>query len=341
MVENMNSPKITVFMAAYNAEAFIAEAISSILNQSFEDFELLIVNDGSTDKTVEVIFSFTDSRVRLIHNQKNKGLAYTRNRALEEAQGEFIAVLDSDDIAVPDRLRLQYDYMAQHPDIALCGGHATLIDDQGQLTGQRFIVPTGNAVGMEMFFGNPFINSAAMFKTADLKEFDGYREFVPAEDFDFFLRVSEKYPVANMDRLLVYYRVHDQNISTIQSARLRQVGTNILKDMYIRWGIPVDERSLDQHYLLFEKNYPSISLAQVLSVMSTLKRANRKSGRFPIKGFDAFLFKKWYEIIMIKKPGKAALPLLFNKELFAPSFLTFKQFRRVFKQTFWALLGKK
>ena len=341
MVENINGQKVTVFMAAYNAEPFIAEAISSILGQSFENFELLIVNDGSTDRTAEVIQSFTDPRIKLIHNGTNRGLAYTRNRALEEAQGEFIAVLDSDDIAVPDRLRLQYDYMAQNPDIALCGGHAALIDDQGQLTGQQFTVPTGNAVGMEMFFGNPFINSAAMFKTAVLKEFHGYRKFVPAEDFDFFLRVSEKYPVANLDRLLVYYRAHSQNISTIQFARLRQVGTNILKDMYIRWGIPVDEQFLDLHYLLFEKNYPSISCGQVLSVMSTLKRANMKSGRFPIKSFDALLFKKWYKIIMIKKPGKAALPLLFNKELFDPSFLTFKQFRRAVKQTFWALLGKK
>lgn len=341
MVENINGPKVTVFMAAYNAEPFIAEAISSILGQSFENFELLIVNDGSTDRTVEVIQSFTDPRIKLIHNGTNKGLAYTRNRALDEAQGEFIAVLDSDDIAVSDRLQLQYDYMTNHQEVALCSGHAALIDGRGRPIGQQFIVPTGNAVNMEMFFGNPFINSAAMFRADVLKEFHGYREFVPAEDFDFFLRISEKYPVANMDRLLVYYRVHDQNISTIQSARLRQVGTDILKDMYNRWGIPVDEQFLDLHYLLFEKNYSSISCGQVLSVMSTLKGANMKSGRFPIKDYDALLFKKWYEIIMIKKPGKAALPLLFSKELFDPSSLTFKQFRRAFKQTFWALLGKK
>src|SRR5690554_1467307 len=133
MVENMNNPKITVFMAAYNAEAFIAEAISSILNQSFEDFELLVVNDGSIDKTVDVVHSFADPRIRLIHNEKNNGLVYTRNSALDEARGEYIAVLDSDDIAVPERLQLQYDYMIQYPKIALCGGHAALIDAQGQL----------------------------------------------------------------------------------------------------------------------------------------------------------------------------------------------------------------
>src|SRR5690554_4815698 len=276
MVENINRPKVTVFMAAYNAEPFIAEAISSILRQSFESFELLIVNDGSTDKTVEVIQSFTDPRIKLIHNGTNKGLAYTRNRALEEAQGEFIAVLDSDDIAVLDRLRLQYDYMAQHPDIALCGGHATLIDEQGQLTGQRFIVPTGNAVGMEMFFGNPFINSAAMFKTAVLKEFRGYREFALAEDFDFFLRVSEKYPVANIDHLLVYYRVHGQNTSAIKPEKIRQIETNVLKDMYIRWGISVDEQFLDLHYLLYAKNYAAMNFAEILLVMTTLSQANKE-----------------------------------------------------------------
>ena len=326
-------------MAAYNAEKYIKQAISSILNQSFEDFELLIVNDGSTDQTVAAVQSFDDPRIRLIHNESNQGLVFTRNRALEEATGEFIAVLDSDDIAVPERLQVQYDFMQRHPEVALCSGHAALIDEKGTSTGQQFIVPTDD-VNMEVFFGNPFINPAAMFRTAILRELGGYRDFAPAEDYDFFLRVSEKYRVGNLDQLLVYYRVHGQNTSAIKPAKIRKIETNILKDMYIRWGMPLDERLLDLQYLLYAKNYEAMNIAEVILVMNTLRKANSESGRFPIKELDALLFKKWYEILMIKKPGRAALSLLFNQEWSDASFVTFKQFRRAFKQSFWAYLRR-
>ena len=323
-------------MAAYNAELFIKEAISSVLLQSFEDFELLIVNDGSTDQTVAAVQSFEDPRIRLIHNASNQGLVVTRNRALDEARGEFIAVLDSDDIAVPERLQVQYDFMRQHPEVALCSGHAALIDEQGTATGQKFIVPT-DGVNMEVFFGNPFINPAAMFRTDILRELGGYRDFAPAEDFDFFLRVSEKYPVANVDHFLVHYRLHGQNTSAIKASKIREIETSILKDMYIRWGMPQEDEFLELHYLLYSKNYHLIGFSDILRVISTLKTANERSPRFSAKEFDALVFRKWYEIIMIKNPGKPALSLLFRAEVFRASFLTFKQFRRVFKQTFRAL----
>ena len=326
-------------MAAYNAEKYIKQAIPSILNQSFEDFELLIVNDGSTDQTVAAVQSFDDPRIRLIHNESNQGLVFTRNRALKEARGEFIAILDSDDIAVPERLQVQYDFMLRHTEVALCSGHAALIDEKGIATGQQFIVPTDD-VNMEVFFGNPFINPAAMFRTAVLRELGGYRDFAPAEDYDFFLRVSEKYRVGNLDQLLVYYRVHGQNTSAIKPAKIRKIETDILKDMYIRRGMPLDDRLLDLQYLLYAKNYEAMNITEVILVMNTLRQANSESGRFPIKEFDALLFKKWYEILMIKKPGRAALALLFNQEWSDISFLTFKQFRRAFKQSFWAYLRR-
>lgn len=326
-------------MAAYNAQKYIKEAISSILHQSFDDFELLIVNDGSTDQTVAAVQSFTDPRIRLIHNASNQGLVFTRNRALDQARGEFIAVLDSDDIAVPERLQSQYDYMVQHPDIVLCSGHAALMDEQGTATGQQFIIPT-DFVNMEVFFGNPFINPAAMFKADILRELGGYRSFAPAEDFDFFLRVSEKYQVANLDQLLVYYRIHSQNTSAIKPAKIREIETSILKEMYFRWGMPVDDPFLDLHYLLYSKNYHAISFPDILKVVTTLKLANERSPRFSKRDLDTLIFKKWYEIIVIKKPGKAALSLLLNKEVLHVSSLTFKQLRRAFKQTFWAFMKR-
>lgn len=140
----MGQPQITVFMAAYNQADFIKQSIDSILTQSFSDFELIVVNDGSTDDTAIIVESFTDNRIRLVNNDGNKGLIYTRNRLLTLARGEYIAILDGDDIAQPDRLKLQYNFLSANPEIALCGGHATIIDENGDKTGDQLMVPVDN-----------------------------------------------------------------------------------------------------------------------------------------------------------------------------------------------------
>ena len=102
-------PIVTVFMAAYNAAQFIEKSIQSILNQTFNDFELLIVDDGSTDNTLEIIRSFTDDRITIIENKINRGLIYTRNLAIQYARGTYLAIQDSDDISLPNRLERQFE----------------------------------------------------------------------------------------------------------------------------------------------------------------------------------------------------------------------------------------
>lgn len=137
----MGHPKITVFMAAYNQADFIQQSINSVLTQSFSDFELIIVNDGSIDNTTTIVESFNDNRIRLVHNDGNKGLIYTRNRLLTLAQGEYIAILDGDDIAYQDRLKLQYNFLLANPEVVLCGGHAAIINEHGNKTGDKLRVP--------------------------------------------------------------------------------------------------------------------------------------------------------------------------------------------------------
>jgi glycosyltransferase involved in cell wall biosynthesis len=329
----MKSPKITVLMAAFNSSAYISEAISSILSQTFQDFELLIINDGSGDNTVNIINSFKDERIRLLHNSQNKGLVYTRNRALEEARGDYIAVLDSDDVALPDRLHLQYEFMTDNLPTALCSGHAEIIDEKGALTGEKFIVPTGKHVEMHMLFGNPFIHSSAIFNTAAFRELNGYRNYAPAEDFDLFLRIAEKYPVTNIDHVLVKYRKHGDNTSISKLYAIRETETKILRDIYKRLQMDQDETFTEIHYNVFTRNYQANTLNEFLGVFHAFKQANRRSKRYPKDPFEAYLFNKWYDLITLKKAGREALPLLFKKEVFDFSYLSFKQFRRAFKQS--------
>lgn len=329
----MTSPKITVFIAAYNEANFIEKSISSILNQTFSDFEIIIVNDGSTDDTVAVIEGFTDSRIKLLHNDGNKGIVYTRNRLLELAKGEFIAVLDSDDIACPERLELQYNFLSSNPQIALCGGHAEIIDEFGVKTGKKFIEPTDDTVDMFMLFGNPFVNSTTMFRTSVFRELKGYNNYFISEDFDLFMRISEKYGVANIDKTLVYYRIHSNNTSTLHANIQTENEHIILSNMQRGVGLIPNKQSLAIHFELFSRNLKIDQLAEYLNFLAKLKTANQDSKRYDTVLFEIFLFKKWIEILKAEEIKKFIPYWYFKKELFSKSFLTFKHARQIIKNS--------
>ena len=120
---------ITVLIALYNSEKYIKETIESLLNQTFKNFEILIINDASTDNSVNVVNSINDDRIRLIHNETNKGICLTRQKGIKEAKGKYIAILDADDLAMPNRLEKQFLFLENNPEIVLCGTNANFIDE--------------------------------------------------------------------------------------------------------------------------------------------------------------------------------------------------------------------
>lgn len=319
-------------MAAYNAANYINESVKSILSQTFSDFELLIVNDGSTDQTVNMINTFDDPRIRLIHNDKNQGLVYTRNVALKEARGEYIAVLDSDDVAYPRRLDLQYKFMQEHPDCVLCGGHGTVINKLGEpVTDNRLIVPTGNDnIKMTLLFLNTYVNSTVMYKTSVLRELGGYKDFAPAEDYELFIRIADKYPVDNLDEVLVKYRDHESNTSVLHGHVSQLKVYDIKKIQLSNLHISPEKRLTDAFYSILMWDY-SFNLSDYLYLFTKLKYANRKLNKYPIIPFEKMLFNYWFKIIYTKKAKMNALPLLLNKHLFSWSFVSSRQLRKAFK----------
>jgi glycosyltransferase involved in cell wall biosynthesis len=326
-------PKVTVFMAAYNAADYITEAIESVLNQTFKDFELLIVNDGSTDDTVEIINKFQDPRIRLIHNDRNRGLVYTRNVLLSEARGEYIAILDSDDIAIPNRLALQYEHFQKHPELALCGGHGMVINHLGEtINTPRLKVPIGSEnIKITLLFWNTFVNSTVMYKKEVLLEFNGYNDFAPAEDYELFTRIAAKYAVDNIDAILVKYRDHDHNTSVVQASTGSLKVQEIKKNQLNQLDIEADQKLIDVFYSLLVSNFEHFKFSDYLSLFAKLKSANQKLKVYPAEAFERRLFETWFNILMIKKAKANALALLFNKKLFKIRFLTAKQFRKSFK----------
>jgi len=206
-------PKVTVLMPVYNSERYVSEAIESILNQTFKDFEFLIYNDGSTDRSDEVIRSFQDNRIIYISFPNNQGYLKLLNLGLENANSPFVARMDSDDIALPNRLEVQYNFLIEHPNIAVCGSWCKFIGNINHVNK----MPTSyleNRIGL--FYGTPITHPTAMFNNKIFKEnnFKYDEDFYTAEDYELFWRISLQYEIINIPEVLLNYRIHANQIGS-------------------------------------------------------------------------------------------------------------------------------
>ncbi|MGH6946457.1 MAG: glycosyltransferase family 2 protein [Kiloniellales bacterium] len=226
--------KISVTMPAYNAERFLAEAIESILGQTFADFELIVVNDGSTDDTLSIAESYAwrDHRVRVV-TQPHGGISSGRNRGLAEARGEWIAVMDADDVSLPQRLERQFAFVEANPDIALACAYAYNIDDSGKIIAQFRSPLTDRAVVRDRIERNEaigFHHSAVLMRRDVVQSIGGYREqFDGIEDCDLWNRFAETgHGVLVQPEYLVKYRLHGKShtISRVRQLTLRRQWLN-------------------------------------------------------------------------------------------------------------------
>lgn len=322
--------KITVFMAVYNGATYIKESIDSVLNQTLVDFELLIIDDGSTDNSVDIINTYSDKRIRLLQNEKNEGLVYTRKRSVVEARGEYLAILDCDDIAMPKRLELQYNYLEKNSEIALCGGHTQYINGKGEYL-SILKMPLHN-LPIEMLFLNVFINSALMIRIEAIKSVGGYENYRCAGDFDLSLRIANKYKVANLDEILVKYRLHDNNMSTSQNDLMVREEYNIINDMHIRLGLNHDAHRVSVHHALYVLDYEKYKLTDYMYLFETLKAANNKCEKYEKHIFNTYIYDKWYNLLRMSGDRNVFLSFLRSELLYLPA-VKFKHIRKVFKQS--------
>ncbi|MBU4477612.1 MAG: glycosyltransferase [Candidatus Omnitrophica bacterium] len=206
--------KVTVLMSVYNGQRYLAGAMESILNQSFKDFEFLIVNDGSMDRTAEILQGYSDCRIKIINNEKNIGLTKSLNEGAQIARGKYIARMDADDISLPERLEKQVVFLDEHADVALVGTNFLHINAQGeQLT--TVVVPTQNDELQEKLLKqNCFCHGSVMFRRDVFDEIGYYsEEFKYAQDYDLFLRIAEHFNIANLKEVLYRWRLDEGAIS--------------------------------------------------------------------------------------------------------------------------------
>lgn len=220
-------PHVTIVTAVYNGEAYLHEAVQSIIGQTFGDFEYLIVDDASTDGTKGILelHEKNDSRVRVITNTKNMGRALSRNRGLQEARGEYIAILDADDIALERRVEREVEYLHTHPEVGVVGTWFDVIDDNGEFVITRRLPVEPQEVAARDLEIPPFCHPSVMFRKECIQKVGSYREeFVYAQDYDLLLRILEHYKGANIPEVLTRYRMNPDSCSQRHSVLQHRFG---------------------------------------------------------------------------------------------------------------------
>ncbi|MEI6946635.1 glycosyltransferase [Paraflavisolibacter sp. H34] len=226
----MNTPCVTVLMPVYNAEKYLAEAIDSILQQTFTDFEFLILDDGSTDGSVRIIRSYSDSRIRLLQNETNAGITATLNKGIERAKAPLIARMDADDISYPARLQRQYDFFRAHPHCGLLSAGARTVTSSKESVGMDRIEAAG--LYYHLNFQCLIHHPTVMYPRQVVLEAGGYA--TPwAEDYDLWWRIARKYPIHHLPEVLLDYRLTDESLCKVtrkqeyEAAHNEQVLRNI------------------------------------------------------------------------------------------------------------------
>lgn len=206
--ETIFTPEVSVIMTSYNAEKTISEAIDSILSQTFTDFEFIIVDDGSTDSTLGIILNYRDERIHLV-KQCHRGRVPSLNHAVGLTQGEYIANLDADDIALPERLDRQIAYLEDHPEIGLLGAWGIEMNEYSGQEKEILLPVTNEEIRTALAFYCPFIHSSAMIRQCVFKNVGLYNErLTHSEDLDLWVRIATDYTIANLPEFLVKKRIH-------------------------------------------------------------------------------------------------------------------------------------
>ena len=239
---------VSVIMPVYNTEKYLKTSIDSILSQTYENIEFIIIDDGSTDNSINIVESYSDKRIRF-YKQDNRGIAISLNKGISLAKGDFIARQDADDISNPFRIEKQMQLLIENKHIGLIGTCANLIDENGLVIKPLNFPGDNNSLQKYILTKNPFIHGSIIMRKECLKKVGLYREqFLLAQSYDMWLRISEKYEIMNIQESLYDYRIWNNCVSN-KKAALFSLFSNIALELH-------KERMENQKDILMgENNY--------------------------------------------------------------------------------------
>ncbi len=293
--------EVTVLLPVYNGEKYLLESVQSILQQTFSDFEFLIVDDGSTDRSADIIASFGDSRIRVLKNPERLKLSGALNRGIQEAKGKYIARMDADDIAMPGRLEGQFRFMEQHPDVGVCGS-AIEIFGRKQQTRVNQYPADAEEIKAYALFDCPFCHPAVMIRKDLLQkhglEYDG--SYYPTEDYELWARATLLFQTANIDEILLRYRVHDESMTGSDWDRMDSQAARIIGGLLDRLAVRYSEEDLR-----FHRNIGRGKSCQITDIteferaerwLQKLVHANTRNPLYDIQALDRIVSLVWYRL---------------------------------------------
>jgi len=225
-------PVISVIMSVYNGGQHLNGSIESILGQSYDDFEFIIINDGSVDDSLKIIRSYKDRRIHLI-SRENKGLVFSLNEAVGLAKGRYIARQDADDISYHERLDIQIRELENNQELDLIGGSISIINEDDKELGIHYAIANIDALKEEICFRGPFAHGTAFGKTSIFKSNRYSQAMWPAEDYDLWERLSRKYTISNVEDVIYGYRENQQGISANNNSKQEKM-KHIISERAIR-----------------------------------------------------------------------------------------------------------
>lgn len=288
-------PKISVVMAVHNGLPFLQAAVDSILNQTCDDFEFLVVDDASTDGGLAILHAYPDKRIRLVRNTKQSGLSQSLNQAIDLAQGKYVARMDHDDISLPLRLESQADFLDRHPAVDVVGAWAFTIGDRA---GQIWKLPLHDSeIRSELVFNPALVHSSVMFRRMAFltKRLHYDPKLLRAQDYDLWCRAAGKIRFANIDKVLMHYRIHQRQIGKQHASEQIRVADEIRTKQLQKLGLHPTEQETNLHHNISRWRF-SGSVQELLAIGTWLNKlwaANLKNKHLPVEAFRRSLGKRW------------------------------------------------
>ncbi len=288
----MHTPTVTVLMPVYNGEAFLRTAVESILRQTFTDFEFLIVDDGSTDDSREIVRSLRDPRIRLETVEKNRGTVHALNTGIALARGKYIARMDCDDISLPHRLDRQVGFMEKHPGVGVCGSGMRLVK-KGKPKNFRYQPCSDEELKITLLFNTCFFHPTVIMRTSVVEKALYPDNLVYTQDYNFWTRLAPTTGFANLREPLVYFREHPDQVSAkkadMQKTNARSIRRSYLRSLFS--GLPSGDQEI--HHKIAE-NSRTIDLLQAAAWLELLVDRNRRERVFPPDIFLREMSRKWW-----------------------------------------------
>ena len=303
-------------MSVYNGETYLKESIESILNQTYKNFEFIIVDDHSSDNSLSTILSFDDSRIVVIRNTKNIGLAASLNKALKIAKGEYIARMDDDDISLPERIEKQIQFMDSHSSCGVLGTYAELF---GSKTGFRKHASKSDELKIRTLFSCQFPHPTVLIRKKVLKDnkLEYNEQFSTAQDYELWSRMIKITEFNTLPEILLKYRTHEKQISVENRKKQLENTKKIHQKLLLEIGLKNSEESLTIHDFLttFPHRMSLIQIKKTENHLSSIILANEKSNFINHHSLSIFLSEYFYNICKKSKINALIKCFIFSNSI--------------------------